>query len=298
MSQSNGLVVRRVAGFTLIELLVVISIIALLIALLLPALAKARDRAEAIQCQSNLRQIRIVCGTYESDNQDELPPAGGFRNYLQYGDAEKTIPNGLYPATLYYTPLEILLRKRYLSRSRQLRCPTNPWNMLLNAWTGDAGENYSYSLNAFGQVYYNNGVWNWGADNTANPHAAKKPSHDPEPATMLLYADGHSMAVDRPGYPVEMKVFPFWYIAAGVGSRGILRTDHGSLATDDLNLNGYWHDAPQAVFADGHVEAGQARQDYTGTVSSSSNYHRYPFPLIYSRAASGYYSGGIVYTAP
>ncbi|WP_200761521.1 type II secretion system protein [Poriferisphaera corsica] len=62
-------------GFTLIELLVVISIIALLIGILLPALGAARNTAQGLLCKSNLRQIGIAIYTYASDNDAFLPYA-------------------------------------------------------------------------------------------------------------------------------------------------------------------------------------------------------------------------------
>lgn len=79
---------RTPQGFTLIELLTVIGIISILVALLLPALVKAKQAAYKIQCMSNLRQIALIYHYYNQDNHSRLPTTDmlGKSNYRVLDD--------------------------------------------------------------------------------------------------------------------------------------------------------------------------------------------------------------------
>lgn len=76
---------ERHRAFTLTELLLVIGIIALLIALLLPALASAREQARALQCASNMRQMSNIWYIYSQDNDGTYPQVGNCHNCRAWG---------------------------------------------------------------------------------------------------------------------------------------------------------------------------------------------------------------------
>jgi len=69
---------KRKHGFTLIELLVVISIIALLVAILIPALSSAREQARCVVCKSNLRNIGLALRYYLDDHEEKMPSADPY----------------------------------------------------------------------------------------------------------------------------------------------------------------------------------------------------------------------------
>ena len=155
-------------GFTLIELLVVISIIALLIAILLPALSAARDSARAVQCLSNQRQIGISLITYSHEHNDYVPPVADNRI--------------AWPAR-YWTSR--LIDRRYIASPEVLFCPTWAPNSYEEADAEWPGRPWVVHTRGYG-------LRDWPVPNVAGSDAWKenrKLADIPQPSDFFAVAD-------------------------------------------------------------------------------------------------------------
>ena len=212
-------------GFTLIELLVVIAIIAILAAMLLPALSKAKQKAQSISCMSNGKQLATAYLMYAHDNNDIALPGNGYDRVPEWvGGQVISIPTAIDEDIVRNSPTY-----RYLSSTKVFHCPSDL-----------SGLQYRGVVNMRNRSYAVNGAMGRSSFHDKNIPAFKRAIKitditQPGPSFVYLLIDEHENSInDSHFYPFSnLKAYDNRWLDAPSGRHG--------------NATGF-------AFADGHAE--------------------------------------------
>jgi len=226
---------RQKAAFTLIEILVVIAIIAILAALLLPALSTAKAKGLRISCMNNLRQLGVACQVYTADNDGRLVENWPYA--LQPSLETNCWMHGNMRRSSDATNQAVLRMGKlfpYANNPNSYHCPADrsTGGSYVTSTSGDAPRVRSYSMNSWmGSRYMEN----------ERPNPNQRPYRtfvrDSElnaatPANLFVIADEHETTIDDAFFFISMNDIDIF-----------------------MNYPGMRHDRGYALsFADAHVE--------------------------------------------
>ena len=163
-------------AFTLIELLVVIAIIAILAALLLPALGRAKEKSRGMACLNNLKQLQLAWQMFADDNEDEVPSniassvSGVWRSATNSWIGDSSVPEDVDTSRI---ERGAFYQGGYNQAVRLYQCPSDK-----------TGRTRSYSMNA------NVGAPAWGQV------VVTKAGAIPSPAQLFVFLDEHETSID------------------------------------------------------------------------------------------------------
>jgi prepilin-type N-terminal cleavage/methylation domain-containing protein/prepilin-type processing-associated H-X9-DG protein len=226
-------------GFTLLELLTAIAVIATLAAMLLPALARAKEKGRSMACMNNLKQLGLATMMYADEYEDRLPYNLGSREIVAAATTNY-YPNWTSPILSWEKDPDntnsVLLTQggigQYVSRNAEVyRCPSDRAVADIQAQVGWTRRVRSSSMN---MMVGNAGEFSSSGANVNNPNYRQffKTTHIPQPARIFVYTEEHPNSIND-GY--------FWNAA-------------GSHKWMDMPAS--WHNgAGNLTFADGHAES-------------------------------------------